>query len=113
MVTEHGCAFADPVTADGAALDPAPVAHPRDHVAAVHRAIAAGADVRGYYVWSLMDNFEWAEGYSARFGLVHVDFGSQRRTIKDSGIWFRDVVAANAVPAASAPPGADPAVAPA
>jgi beta-glucosidase len=113
MGTENGCAFEGSVTADGAVHDPERIAYLRDHVAAVHRAIAAGADVRGYYVWSLMDNFEWAEGYSARFGLVHVDFGSQRRTIKDSGIWFRDVVAANAVPAASAPPGEDPAVAPA
>jgi beta-glucosidase len=66
-------------------------------LAALHRAIAAGADVRGYFHWSLVDNFEWAEGYAARFGLVHVDFETQRRTVKRSGEVYGAVARANAV----------------
>jgi len=69
----------------------------RAHLGAVHDAIKAGVDVRGYYLWSLMDNFEWAWGYSKRFGIVHVDFDTQERTVKDSGRWYSSVVAANAL----------------
>ena len=65
----------------------------------MHHTIADGVDLRGYYVWSLMDNFEWAWGYDKRFGIVRVDFDTQQRTIKDSGYFYRDVVAANALPA--------------
>jgi beta-glucosidase len=111
IVTENGCAFDDSVTADGAIHDSDRIAYLREHLAAVHRAIAAGADVRGYYLWSLMDNFEWAEGYTARFGIVHVDFDSQRRTAKDSATWYRDVIAANAVPLVPRPPYGTPAAA--
>ena len=64
------------------------------HLKAVRDAIDAGVDVRGYYCWSLLDNFEWAEGFSKRFGLVHVDFETLVRTPKDSYGWFRDVIAA-------------------
>jgi beta-glucosidase len=67
----------------------------RRYIAQVARAIQDGADVRGYYAWSLLDNFEWAEGYSQRFGLVHVDYPTQRRIIKKSGYWYRDLIAAN------------------
>ncbi len=63
------------------------------------RAIKEGADVRGYYHWTLTDNFEWALGYSERFGLIHVDFANQKRIIKNSGHWYRDVIAANALDA--------------
>jgi beta-glucosidase len=63
----------------------------------VHRAIQAGAPVKGYYHWSLLDNFEWAEGYSARFGLVHTDFATQKRTVKRSGSLYGDIAAANAI----------------
>ena len=69
----------------------------RNHLVAIHDAIEAGVDVRGYFCWSLMDNFEWAYGYSRRFGVVHVDFATQRRTVKASGNWYADVIAANAV----------------
>ena len=65
----------------------------RDHIEAMAEAVTAGADVRGYFVWSLMDNFEWAHGYSKRFGIVHVDYASQERTWKDSAHWYRDLVA--------------------
>jgi beta-glucosidase len=64
----------------------------RDHLLQVREAIGRGVDVRGYFAWSLLDNFEWASGYSIRFGLVHVDFASQRRTMKASGVYYRDVI---------------------
>ncbi len=83
-VTESGCAYDDVVGADGAVHDPQRVAYHDAHLRAVADAIADGVDVRGYYAWSLLDNFEWAEGYSKRFGLVHVDYATQRRTPKDS-----------------------------
>jgi beta-glucosidase len=97
MITENGCALRDGVSADGAVHDPDRVDYIRAHLAAVHAAIAAGADVRGYYVWSLMDNFEWAWGFSKRFGIVHVDYDTLARTPKDSAWWLKDVIAANAV----------------
>ena len=67
----------------------------RDHVTQVHRAIQEGIPVRGYFVWTLMDNFEWALGYRMRFGLVHVDFENLKRTIKDSGRWYARVIRNN------------------
>ena len=73
--------------------DPRRIEYYKGHLAEVSRAIKDGADVRGYHAWSLLDNFEWAEGYSQRFGLVHVDFRDQRRTIKDSGHWYAKVAA--------------------
>jgi beta-glucosidase len=97
VVTENGCAYDDEVGGDGRVRDPERIDYLRSHVAAVHEAIAAGADVRGYYLWSFMDNFEWAWGYSQRFGIVHVDYDSLVRTPKDSAIWFRDVIKNNAV----------------
>jgi beta-glucosidase len=98
IVTENGAAFADQVEADGAIHDLDRVDYLRGHLAALHRAITDGADVRGYFVWSLMDNFEWAYGYSKRFGVIRVDFDSQQRTVKDSGRFYADVVRARAVP---------------
>ncbi len=97
MVTENGCAYPDEVSADGGVHDERRIDYVREHLAAVHRAIEAGADVRGYYLWSLMDNFEWAWGYSKRFGMVHVDYDTLVRTPKDSARWFGEVVTANAV----------------
>jgi beta-glucosidase len=69
----------------------------RGHLAAVHDAIEAGVDVRGYFLWSLMDNFEWAFGYSKRFGIVRVDYPTGERTVKDSARWYRDVIAAGGI----------------
>ena len=93
FVTENGAAFDDERTADGQVHDQARIDYLRDHVDAVTAAVAAGADVRGYFVWSLLDNFEWAHGYSKRFGLLHVDYASQTRTWKDSAHWYRDLIA--------------------
>ena len=95
-VTENGAAFPDPPQAPAGGLeDPLRVAYLRDHVRAVREAIAAGCDVRGYFVWSLLDNLEWALGFSKRFGIVHVDFASQRRTPKASARFYSSVIASN------------------
>ena len=95
-ITENGAAFFDPPVVDGDALaDPLRVAYLRQHIAAVHAAIDRGVDVRGYFVWSLLDNFEWAHGYSKRFGIVHVDFQTQKRTLKDSALFYARVIASN------------------
>ena len=93
-VTENGAAFYDPPRASGNRVaDPLRVAYYREHLRSVLEARAAGADVRGYFAWSLLDNFEWALGYSRRFGLVHVDFESQKRTPKDSAHFYSQVIA--------------------
>ena len=67
----------------------------RSHLSAVQAAIDAGVDIRGYFVWSLLDNFEWAWGYAKRFGLVRVDYDTMQRTVKDSGHWYRELIAAH------------------
>jgi beta-glucosidase len=90
-ITENGCAYAD--GADPA-IDPDRVAFLDGHIRAVHAALSAGVDVAAYCVWSLLDNFEWAEGYTQRFGLVHVDFATQRRTPRSSYAWYRDLIRA-------------------
>ncbi|WP_225753733.1 GH1 family beta-glucosidase [Actinotalea sp. Marseille-Q4924] len=92
MVTENGAAFEDEVTEDGRVHDDRRVAYVHDHLEAVGRARDAGADVRGYFVWSLMDNFEWAYGYDRRFGVIRVDYDTLQRTWKDSALWYREVV---------------------
>jgi beta-glucosidase len=92
-VTENGAAFADPETAPpGGVDDPLRVAYLRDHLRALAGAIAAGADVRGYFAWSLLDNFEWSHGTSKRFGIVHVDFATQQRTPKASARFYAEVI---------------------
>ncbi|MCU1655963.1 MAG: putative beta-glucosidase [Pseudonocardiales bacterium] len=98
MITENGAAFDDAVSPDGEVHDRDRIDYIAAHLAAVHGAIQAGADVRGYFVWTLLDNFEWAWGYSKRFGLVHVDFATLQRRLKDSARWYRDVIAANGLP---------------
>jgi beta-glucosidase len=97
VVAENGASFVDDVV-DGRVHDVARVAYVDSHVRAVHDAIVGGADVRGYFAWSLLDNFEWAMGYSQRFGLVHVDFDTQVRTVKDSGHFLGRIAKANALP---------------
>jgi beta-glucosidase len=93
-ITENGAAYEDVVSSGGTVPDPDRVSYLDSHLRAVRAAIDAGVDVRGYYCWSLLDNFEWAEGFSKRFGLVHVDFDTLTRTPKDSYGWYRDVIAA-------------------
>jgi beta-glucosidase len=97
MITENGGAFPDEPGADGIVHDADRISYLRSHLAAVHAAIADGVDVRGYYAWSLMDNFEWAWGLSKRFGLVHVDYETLERRPKDSARWYRDVITANGI----------------
>jgi len=93
-VAENGAAFPDPPVATGARVaDPLRVDYLRRHVVAVHAARSAGVDVRGYFAWSLLDNFEWAHGYSKRFGLVHVNFNDQKRTPKDSAHVYAKIIA--------------------
>ena len=94
-VTENGAAFHDGVSPDGRVHDERRASYLREHFRAAARAIEEGVPLRGYFVWSLLDNFEWAEGYSKRFGIVHVDDDTQRRTIKDSGRFLREVIATN------------------
>ncbi|WP_199752186.1 GH1 family beta-glucosidase [Actinoplanes sp. ATCC 53533] len=88
-ITESGCSTADEVTPEGRIHDTARIDYLDGHLRALHEAIGAGVDVRGYFVWSLLDNFEWAEGYHQRFGLVRVDYDTQLRTPKDSFSWLR------------------------
>jgi beta-glucosidase len=95
MITENGAACADEPATDGVVHDADRIDYLRGHLTAVHDAISQGVDVRGYYCWSLMDNFEWAWGLSKRFGLVHVDFDTRERTLKDSAWWYRGVIARN------------------
>jgi beta-glucosidase len=95
MVTENGAAFADEVSADGAVHDPERIDYLNRHIAAVGEAIGAGIDVRGYFAWSLIDNFEWSYGYDRRFGLIYVDYPTQKRIWKDSATWYRDLIAAS------------------
>jgi len=92
VITENGMPAADEVDPDGAVHDPYRVAFLRDHLDAVRRAVADGVRVVGYHVWSLLDNFEWAEGYRERWGIVYVDYPTQRRIPKDSALWYRDLI---------------------
>ncbi|RZI88405.1 MAG: glycosyl hydrolase family protein, partial [Microbacterium sp.] len=100
-VTENGAAYDDVVSADGV-HDVERTAFLRGHLGAVRDAIDAGVDVRGYFYWSLLDNFEWAWGYEKRFGMVHVDYDTQVRTLKDSALEYRRVIAARAIDVPSA-----------
>jgi beta-glucosidase len=100
-ITESGCSYNDVPDRDGMIHDHRRIEYHRAYLSHLARAIQDGADVRGYHAWTLMDNFEWAEGYSQRFGLVHVDFASQKRTIKESGKWYAQVAARNALTSAS------------
>jgi len=96
-ITENGAAFADELSADGCVHDPRRIEYLRRHLIQARRAMDEGVDLRGYFAWSLMDNFEWANGYSKRFGLVYVDYPTQQRIVKDSGAWYRGVIARNGV----------------
>lgn len=90
-ITENGCACAD-ILVGGKVHDPARIQYLHTHLAALQAAMAAGVDVRGFFYWSLMDNFEWNSGYAKRFGLIHVDYATQQRTLKDSALWYRQMM---------------------
>ncbi|HVB20629.1 MAG TPA: GH1 family beta-glucosidase [Ktedonobacteraceae bacterium] len=96
-ITENGTAFPDTLGPDGQVHDPRRLNYLREHFLQAQQAISEGVPLHGYFVWSLMDNFEWAAGYSQRFGIVYVDYPTQRRIIKDSGHWYSKVIAENAV----------------
>jgi beta-glucosidase len=96
-VTENGAAYPDEPPRDGRVIDTQRLAYYAGHLDACARAVADGVPLRGYFAWSLMDNFEWAFGYTRRFGIVYVDYPTQQRTIKDSGRWYSQVIAQNAL----------------
>jgi len=87
-ITENGCSYLDVPDAHGRVPDQRRIGFTRGYLSALGRAMKDGANVRAYHHWSILDNFEWAEGYAQRFGLVHIDFRDQRRIIKDSGYWY-------------------------
>jgi beta-glucosidase len=95
MITENGIGTTDWVGIDGHVHDGQRIDFLHRHLRALERAVDEGVDVRGYFQWSLLDNFEWAEGYRIRFGLVHVDYTTQQRTLKDSALWYRRVIESN------------------
>jgi beta-glucosidase len=96
-ITENGAAFDDPAPSatDQVVEDPQRVAYLQAHIEACRRALALGIDLRGYFVWSLLDNFEWAKGYSKRFGIIYTDYATQRRVWKRSAYVYRDIIAHN------------------
>lgn len=96
-ITENGAAFNDVVSADAKVHDPRRCAYLKNHLIQMRLAMQDGVDIRGYFVWSLLDNFEWAEGYSKRFGIIYVDYQTLERTIKDSGEWYSGMIARNLI----------------
>jgi beta-glucosidase len=95
VITENGLSCRDWVSLDGAVHDPNRIDFMTRYLRELHRAIQAGVRVDGYFHWSIMDNFEWSEGYKERFGLIHVDYATQKRTLKDSALWYAKVIASN------------------
>jgi beta-glucosidase len=95
VITENGLSCRDWVSVDGAVHDPGRIDFMTRYLRELHRAIKAGVPVDGYFHWSIMDNFEWAEGYKERFGLIHVDYQTQKRTLKDSALWYAKVIASD------------------
>jgi len=96
-ITENGAAYNDVLGPQGRILDERRIDYLRQHITQINLAIQDGVDIRGFFVWSLMDNFEWGHGFTKRFGIIWVDFETQKRIIKDSGEWYRTVIASNSV----------------
>jgi len=101
-VTENGAAFDDPEPIGGRVSDPSRTAYLQAHLQACLEAVQRGVPLRGYFAWSLLDNFEWAHGYRKRFGIVHVDYATQERTLKDSALWYRDFLQGQSIDSSSA-----------
>ncbi len=99
MITENGAAYPDGPGPDHRVTDTDRIRYLDGHLRACHDAIEQGVDLRGYYAWSLLDNYEWAEGYLKRFGIIHVDYTTQARTPKDSALWYREVIRRNGLTA--------------
>jgi len=95
LITENGMALEDTISPDGTVHDRQRIEFVKGYLHELQRACNENLDVRGYFLWSLLDNFEWAAGYTQRFGIVHVDYATQQRTVKDSGRWYKDVIASN------------------
>lgn len=112
VITENGMSNVDFVDLDGRVQDPQRIDFTRRHLLEVQRAIADGVDIRGYFHWSIMDNFEWAEGYKERFGMVHVDYVSQQRRLKESALWYKNVIATKGASLAKRVDAAQPVVRP-
>jgi beta-glucosidase len=96
-ITENGAAFKDDVSPDGKVHDPRRLDYLKNHFIQTRLAMQDGVDVRGYFVWSLLDNFEWGHGFTKRFGVIHVDYETQKRTTKDSGKWYGEVIRSNSI----------------
>jgi beta-glucosidase len=96
-ITENGLPCHDELGPDGTIEDHARITFLRDHFASAHQAIEAGVPLESYHVWSLLDNFEWQQGYAERWGLVYVDYVTQQRILKRSAQWYRDVIARNGI----------------
>jgi beta-glucosidase len=96
-ITENGAAYPDVINSQGQVEDPLRIAYLNEHLKSVSKAIAVGIPVKGYFAWSLVDNFEWAHGYSMRFGLIYVDYETQKRILKSSAEWYQTVINSNAV----------------
>jgi beta-glucosidase len=95
IITENGVSYRDMINREGKVLDENRIDFLHQYLSSVHRAIQEGVDIRGYHVWTLMDNFEWAHGFSQRFGLAYSDFATQKRIIKASGYWYKEVIRNN------------------
>lgn len=95
IITENGMSNVDWISLDGKVYDPQRIDFLTRYLLELQRACEDGVDIRGYFLWSIMDNFEWTEGYKERFGIIYVDYPTQRRTLKDSACWYKDVVASN------------------
>jgi len=91
MITENGCAM-DDVVENGKIKDQKRINYLEKYIGAMQKAKQEGVCIKGYFLWSLMDNFEWAEGYTKRFGIVYIDYSSQRRIIKESGFWYKNFI---------------------
>jgi beta-glucosidase len=94
-ITENGAPYQDTLSANGTVDDPQRHQYIHDHLLAANRAVQAGVNLRGYHVWSLLDNFEWAEGYTQRWGIVYIDYDTLRRYPKQTALWYREVIRNN------------------
>jgi beta-glucosidase len=94
-ITENGCSSADVLTPDGHVYDSDRIMYLRNYMTQLHRAVSEGVPVKGYFLWSLLDNFEWADGYEKRFGITYVDFETQKRTPKLSSAYYKEVIRRN------------------